>query len=346
MMRPPIRRLMRGMHVRLERGVAGPLGRLRNPHQVVARRPEDGIALGPKIVLFLHWDSAGKVREALFHYIGELAETGRSVVFITNSGCLDPVAETRLAALCAGIMVRRNIGYDFGGWRDAIETLDLPRADTQEIIIANDSVFGPVRPLAPLLDCFDYETADVWGLTDSWQSRYHLQSYFVGFGPRAIRAQAFRDFWRRVIPAPSKSYVIGTYEVGLTQAMLRAGLRAEALWRYEDMIRQIDREGLVPYLDSGSAGGSRIDPVDLTRSLHVLRLRDAIARRQPLNPTADLWRHLLRNGYPFLKRELLRDNPTRIEDVGDWTRVLRDELGVDPAPIVADLRTMLKDLAP
>jgi hypothetical protein len=43
---------------------------------------------------------------------------------------------------------------------------------------------------------------------------------------------------------------------------------------------------------------------------------------------------------------LLRDNPTRVEDIGDWADVLRDTLGVDPGSIIADLRMMLKGEAP
>ncbi|OYW08998.1 MAG: lipopolysaccharide biosynthesis protein, partial [Acidiphilium sp. 37-67-22] len=155
---------------------------------------------------------------------------------------------------------------------------------------------------------------------------------------------AFRRFWSGVIPAPSKAYVIGKYEVGLTQAMIRGGLRVAALWPYEALTRQITRDQLAPYLDIEPGG--RADPHDLTRWLHVLRLRDAIARRCPLNPTSDLWRHLLLSGYPFIKRELLRDNPTRVEDIGDWADLLRDELGADPAPILADLRMMLRGDAP
>ncbi|HEX7390020.1 MAG TPA: rhamnan synthesis F family protein, partial [Acidiphilium sp.] len=271
--------------------------------------------------------------------------SGRSVVFVTNAGKIEPVAEARLLTLCAGILTRRNIGYDFGGWRDAIETLDLPQAGTEEIIIVNDSVFGPVRPLESTLLRLDYESTDVWGLTESWQRRYHLQSYFVAFGPRAIRSPAFRKFWAQVIPAPSKAYVIGKYEVGMTQAMIKAGLRIAALWPYDMLTKLITRDQLDGYLNA-DPGSVRTDPIDLTRWLHVLRLRDAIARRKPLNPTSDLWRHLLLSGYPFIKRELLRDNPTRVEDVGDWADVLRDTLGVDPGPIIADLRTMLRGDAP
>ncbi|MCF3945836.1 rhamnan synthesis F family protein [Acidiphilium iwatense] len=326
--------------------VAGVLGRLRSAHQVVASKPTTGITLGPKVVLFLHWDRGGRVREALFTYIAQLAESGRSVVFVTNAGKIEPTAEARLLTLCAGVLVRRNIGYDFGGWRDAIETLDLPRTETEEIIIVNDSVFGPVRPLEATLLRLDYEHVDVWGLTESWQRRYHLQSYFVAFGPRAIRSPAFRKFWAQVIPAPSKAYVIGKYEVGMTQAMIKAGLRVAVLWPYEALTKLITRDQLAGYLDTDAGAAMRNDPIDLTRWLHILRLRDAIARRKPLNPTSDLWRHLLLSGYPFIKRELLRDNPTRVEDVGDWADVLRDTLGVDPAPIIADLRTMLRGDAP
>jgi hypothetical protein len=325
--------------------IAGWLGRLRSPRQVIGGNPPDAV-LGRKIVLFLHFDRGGRVREALFEYIGQLAASGRSVVFITNSGRLDPAAEARLAPLCGALLIRRNIGYDFGGWRDAIEYFDLPRAETEEIIIANDSVFGPVRPLETTLLRLDYGRADVWGLTESWQRRYHLQSYFLAFGPKAIRAPGFREFWASVIPAPAKSYVIGRYEVGLTQAMIKAKLRVEVLWPYEMLTKQITRDQLAGYFAAEAGANARFDPLELTRWLHILRLRDAIARREALNPTSDLWRHLLLSGYPFIKRELLRDNPTRVEDIGDWADVLRDTLGADPAPIIADLRMMLKGGAP
>jgi hypothetical protein len=326
--------------------VAGVLGRLRSPHQVIVSKPTTGIVLGPKIVLFLHWDRGGRVREALFSYIGQLAESGRSVVFVTNAGKIEPNAEARLLTLCAGVLIRRNVGYDFGGWRDAIETLNLPQTETDEIIIINDSVFGPFRPLEATMLRLDYSDVDVWGLTESWQRRYHLQSYFIAFGPRAIRAPAFRKFWGQVIPAPSKAYVIGKYEVGLTQTMIKAGLRVAALWPYEMLIKQVTRDQLAEYLNPNIKTSGREDPMVLTRHLSILRLRDAIARRKALNPTSDLWRYLLLSGYPFIKRELLRDNPTRIEDVGDWADLLRETLDVDLAPMTADLRTMLRGSTP
>ena len=51
-------------------------------------------------------------------------------------------------------------------------------------------------------------------------------------------------------------------------------------------------------------------------------------------------------GLSFIKRELLRDNPTKVADVADWREVVRDVLAADPEPILLDLRTMLKGGAP
>jgi hypothetical protein len=149
-----------------------------------------------------------------------------------------------------------------------------------------------------------------------------------------------------VRPVPAKVYIVKEYEIGITQAMVRGGLSCAALWSYDSLIKLVRSESLQQLLGAEETELSKADPIMLTRKLQVLRIRDRVARRIPLNPTADLWRQLLTTGFPFIKRELLRDNPTRVEDVGDWEEVVRNELGADPDQIVLDLRSMLKGSAP
>jgi hypothetical protein len=322
------------------------VGRIRNTRQIISVWPEGDIELGPKVVLFMHYDGRGLVRAQMLNYIRDLKENGRSIVFVSNAGRLHPNAMLALREICAVVILRRNIGYDFGAWRDAIDFLGLPRSETEEIILANDSVFGPLLPLGDMLRRLNYNKADIWGLTESWQLRYHLQSFFLAFGPVALRSEAFGKFWKSVRPVPVKSYVIHAYEVGVTQAMMKGGLRCAALWGYEDLLRKANSEGLEKLILNEESDLGRNDPIHVTRKLQVLRIRDGVARRVALNPTSDLWRQLLLSGFPFIKRELLRDNPTRVEDVGDWVEVVRDILAADPEPILHDLRTMLKGGAP
>jgi hypothetical protein len=322
------------------------LGALRRRRQIVSVWPDEPPAFGPRLALFMHYDRRGALRPQVLDYMRELASNGLTVVLVSNAGQLQPASLAAAQNICAAIIIRRNIGYDFGAWADALEHYGLPHAGTQEIIIANDSVFGPLLPLGDTLRRLDYAKADVFGLTESWQRRYHLQSFFLAFGPHALASPAFKKFWRGVRPVPLKSYVVHAYEVGISQAMLRGGLRCAALWGYEDLIGQVNREALEALILAEETATGKADPVQITRKLQALRIRDNAARRMAMNPTSDLWRQLLLSGFPFIKRELLRENPAKVEDVGDWAEVVRESLATDPEPIRLDLRTMLKGGAP
>jgi hypothetical protein len=314
--------------------------------QVVAVWPEGPMALGPKIVLFMHFDRAGRVRPQILEYIRQFKASGRSVVFVTNSGALQPAAMAALQELCVGVIIRRNRGYDFGAWCDAVEHLGLPLAATEEVIFANDSVFGPLTPLADVLGRLDYRRADIWGLTESWQYRYHLQSFFMAFGPAALRSAGFAKFWNSIKPVPAKAYIVRNYEIGITQQMVKAGLRCASMWTYQSLLEAVDYETLEDLIIQSETDTGKYDPILRNRKLQVIRLRDCIARRIALNPTADLWRQLLVSGFPFIKRELLRDNPAEVEDVSDWIALVREKLGADPDIILNDLRLMMKGRAP
>ena len=208
---------------------------LRSPRQAVSIWPERDIRVGPRVALFIHFDRGGAVRPHVLQYLAALRETGLSVVFVTNSGRLRPEAVTAVRALSDCVIVRRNVGYDFGAMREGIERVGLPRPDTEAVLLVNDSVYGPLQPIGPVVERLNFDTADLWGLTESWQTRYHLQSYFVAFGRAALTSPAWPAFWRSVRPVTSKWWVILKYEVGLTQQFLRLGLRARALWQYEDL---------------------------------------------------------------------------------------------------------------
>lgn len=275
---------------------------LRSPQQLVSGWPDKQAALGPRVVLFAHFDPAGVVREHTLGYVTELAANGFSVVFVSNSRQLQSGAVVRLRRLCAAILVRRNVGYDFGAWREALEWLGLPRPNTEMLVLANDSVYGPLHPLRETMERIQVGEAQVWGLTESWQIGYHLQSYFLAFGPSVLHSAAWRRFWSAVRPAPSKQWVIRHFEVGLTRAMVRAGFTCKAVWDCRDLC--------------------------------------CVAGRKPpsaCNPTSDFWRQLLRIRFPFIKRELLRDNPTRVPDVGDWRAVAKETGALDLDPILIDL---------
>jgi hypothetical protein len=215
------------------------------------------------------------------------------------------------------------------------------------VLLANDSVYGPLAPLDAMLARIDLEAADLWGATESWQTRYHLQSFFVIAGRKALTSDAWRQFWARVRPVKSKSWVVRRYEVGLTQRLLRAGLRCAAIWPYKNLIRNVDAYAM---MDRGPAVNGlspvSIDPILNMRRTHAVRIRHYVVTRTPLNPTSDLWRQLLLEGFPFIKRELVRSNPSRVADVIDWRDVVAQKYGGTPEAIEYDLQRVMKNKVP
>lgn len=310
-------------------GAIEPVGRPISARQGAAR-------LGRRVVVFCHFDPHGEVVEHVRGYVEALRETGLSVVFVSNSGHLQPDAERWLLPRCAWVVIRRNVGYDFAAWRDGLEVAGLPAADTEFLAIANDSVYGPIRPLGPILARMDSSEADVWGMTDTWQRRYHLQSYFVAFTRNTLCSESFLAFWRGVRDLRSKTAVIRRYEIGLTQALLRAGLRVGVLWRYVDTVSQLRTSG----------AGEGDQPLNAVQRVADERHEAAAARRIALNPTAELWRPLTFSGFPFIKRELLRRNPADVPDVAAWLNLVRVVSPEDAEVILRDLARSLRNRAP
>ena len=310
-------------------------------NQIRSIWPSGEIALGPKVAVFVHYDPEGCVQDFALNYVRALQAAGLSVAFVSNCPDLAERDLARLRPLCAAIILRRNVGYDFGAARDALRVLGLPRADTDYAVIANDSVYGPLQPLGPMLERIDFSAADLWGATDNWQHRYHLQSYFLVAGRAALESAAWKQFWGGMRLVQSRDYVIQAYEIGLTGAMMRGGLRCAALWEYRHL--------LVAVPAAEAAGGPDLlvsaDPAEEMRRGHLARIRNNIVAHTPMNPTGELWRLLLLDGFPFIKRELLRSNPARVADLADWRAVVGAVSDADLAPIEQQLRREMRDRA-
>lgn len=295
--------------------------------------------LGARVCVFVHFDRRGVIRAHTRRYLEALAAQGLSLVFVTNSGALEAESLAFLTPRCARILIRRNRGYDFGAYRDAILELDPAPGRYAQLVIANDSVYGPIAPLADALARMDFAAADAWGLTDSWQQRYHVQSYFVAFGGNALAHPGFLAFWRGVRNVRSKWAAIKHYEIGLTQALQAHGLRFAAVWDYFRLmeIAQQDAEA-EPDLPAHPLAAA-------TRRAAEAALR-AFQGRTALNPTSELWLLLALHGYPFIKRELLRDNPGGAGELSLWHRIARERAPAVYREVIEDLKRTARKVAP
>ena len=305
--------------------------------QVVERRAGDQSLEGAKkVAIFLHYDRRGAVHDYVLHYMMALRRVGFEILFVSNAPRLSESDWQKVAPHAALMLRRRNRGHDFGAFRDAVAELAGRLPELERLIIANDSVYGPLQDLGPLLERCDLGEASIWGVTDSWDRRYHLQSYFLIFKREALIHPAFLAFWRSVRLVPSRSWVIRKYEIGLTQTLMKAGLRCAALFPYRAaalaLSQAVRDQGLL----------ERKDLSDYHRQ-YADRLFAAVERGDTLNQTHYFWDYLIGEaGCPFIKRDLLLRNPVGVPYVNQWDALIRRSSQYDPDLILRHLELIAR----
>lgn len=249
------------------------------------------------VVLLAHHDRDGLVDEHVVRALTALTTAG-AAVHLVSSGLTEEAREQVLASVATVIIKHENTStLDFGSWALALDVLgDEAVSGPRWLVLANDSSYFPVRDPGPMFDHLHGSTADLWAATDSlsW-GRHHLQSYFLALGPRARDAVLPGLRHRLALHSGlSKVGLIQRFEVGLTRDALAAGLDLDVFRSVRGVLAEPERVELARHRPGHPAA--------------------AVVT----NLTHHLWRGMLRaHGLPFLKVELLRDNPLRI-DVADW----------------------------
>jgi lipopolysaccharide biosynthesis protein len=261
-------------------------------HHVVL--PLTGVPEGRRFCLFAHYDPHHRIDDYVVHNVKALQGAGLEVVFVTTTR--PSVSEyARITPFCAAVIERENVGIDFGSWRTAL--LTYPKLmDSRLLVFTNDSVYGPLLPLGPILMRLENADCDFFAITESLEVKSHYQSYFLGFKSTCLRSPTFKQLIRNIEILDDKQKVIANYEIKLKGLLEAGGLRGCAL---------------VP---------PQSGPID--------------------NPTISDWRGLLTRGGPYLKVQLLRENPRRVS-IDGWERVVQAH-GYDPDLIARHLRRTLR----
>lgn len=237
--------------------------------------------MASKVCLFSHYDARRTIAPHVLHYLQQIGTCGFAVHIalsgMTSLSDTDRLALDRIGAIAH---LRPNRGLDFGAWQDLVADGCITGATT--ILLANDSVFGPLQPLEPIFARMQARDTDVWGMVESREATWHLQSWFLCFTAAAFAAPAIQRVLQLPFQAMSKPEIVLHGELGLGTAMLADRLRWDVCW-------------------------------------HPSRRR--LRRLMPGNPMHLDFLSTMRSGQvPFIKVELLRDNPIAVRWVDQWRK--------------------------
>lgn len=180
-----------------------------------------------RIAVFASYSSDGTIADYVVYYLKELKKVCDSIVFIADNPIF-PTEIEKIKDIVIYAQFERHNEYDFGSYKRGYMWLKeqglLKRCD--ELLICNDSCYGPVYPLKDIFDKMAKKDCDFWGVLSNTEIQYHLQSYFLNFKQNVFNSDCFDNFMTNIQRQDSVQQVILQYETKLTQILNDAGFKS------------------------------------------------------------------------------------------------------------------------
>ncbi len=236
-----------------------------------------------KTCFFSHYSKEGEVSDHVEHYLNSLKDCGFTIAFCSTSPQLSAGALSLLQKKCDLILLRENVGLDFGSWASCFRMIEKSFPDYMNqcpgLLWANDSVIGPLYPLPPIFKKMEMGQFDYWSLTENHYPSTHLQSYFLYFQNNLIKSPFFREFVTGIKDFYDRKRVIVNYEIGLSQLLSQRKWKRGVAFPYNEIFA--------------------LEPDRVPRNQYPYA-----------DPTLFFWDLLIEKlHFPFLKRSVVRFNP-------------------------------------
>lgn len=265
-------------------------------------------------VVYATFDATGAPAPFVEEQLTAYRQVGFKTIVVDTSPTLSPEREAAWQRSSTQWLKRSNTGYDFGSYRRGLRILLEERRiplEELDVVFANDSCYGPYSPLADVFGAFDALPRDgrrVFGITESHEVGHHLQSYWLYF--RADVVHHASAFFEATPEAVDRDDAIHQGEVGFSRFVVERGCELVAWCPIDALVRHFaDVHGtLLSILEFGLR--RRLQRYRYTYSGDRACLNRLVGRPFKCNPTTAFGTHMHYHALtPFVKRNLVRDNP-------------------------------------
>ena len=184
-----------------------------------------------RLGIYLTFDPEGRIDRYVGYFLRELRACVSSLAVVCNMEEIRQ-GEENIRPYADQVYFRKNIGFDAGGFKDAL--CDFIGWDTvlqyDELVLANDSMFGPFRPMSGIFEEMEQKPVDFWGLSkhgeykrDKHHTPEHIQSFFLAIRCKMLHSEHFRRYWESMPYFASYEQIVREYELEFTVHFSRLG---------------------------------------------------------------------------------------------------------------------------
>lgn len=190
-----------------------------------------------RLCIYLTYDSKNIIDRYVTYMLRELRACCTRLLLVCNSRA--DWQDEDVGFYAEQVVYRDNVGYDAGGYKDVLcEYIGWDGLrEYDELILVNDSFYGPLYPMQQIFDVMNVVQADFWGLTRSRagmtdkgiQYDEHIQSYFLVFRRKVVETGVFREFWEKMIYPETLEAAVRNFEMGINTWLKQNGFQGAAV---------------------------------------------------------------------------------------------------------------------
>lgn len=178
-----------------------------------------------RLCIYVTYDFENIVDDYIGYMLCELRKAVDCLVVVCNYEYIAKGIEN-VEPYADKIYHRENIGFDAGGFKETICSFigweNVYGYD--ELILANDSMFGPFIPMKQIFSKMEKNGFDFWGITKHGMKKEkedviyeHIQSYFLVIGEKLLHSGEFKEYWNEMPYYTNFNEVVWKHEMLFTQ---------------------------------------------------------------------------------------------------------------------------------
>lgn len=179
-----------------------------------------------RIAIFASFSQDGMIHDYVIYYLKELKKVCDVIIFVADNPIIPSEIE-KIKDIVYLAQFERHEEYDFGSYKRGYlyaQRKGLLK-DCEELIVCNDSCYGPVYPFKNIFDKMDKKKCDFWGLISNTDVKFHLQSFFYVFKKAVIQSGKVGSFFERVKHENSFWNIVFKYEFEFTDYLIQNGFK-------------------------------------------------------------------------------------------------------------------------
>lgn len=200
-----------------------------------------------RAAIYVFYDKDGYVDRYVEYYLNDLVKNVDLLVVVCN-GKISAEGRRVLKQYSDHVFARENKGFDIAAYRAGMQYIGWDKLqDYDELILANDTVYGPIYPFHEMFDEMDKRELDFWGITRHYKVKAnpynceygyipeHIQSYFMAFRKSLLGCYEFIRYWKNLPSIKTYKDAVGKHECRFTKYFSDMGFKWDTYIDTDDL---------------------------------------------------------------------------------------------------------------